>query len=244
MSLADTFDLEGDRKCVYRYVERHGPVDPSLAAQATETDPESFHHHVAMLRRDDLVEETDDGRLRVAVHSGETEEFEEAGVSYAVRPARQADLSGLVGVIREVAAATSVSAEAVAEQIAYEDTVVRRTPTQSRVAFVATVSEDVVGWSHVEVAELPELSGTATTTVGVLEAYRRHGIGSHLLQRAVGWAAGRGCRKVYESLPATNEAGIAFLETNGWHVEATRADHYEIDGELVDEVMPARELGN
>jgi ribosomal protein S18 acetylase RimI-like enzyme len=242
MSLADAFDLEGDRKRVYRYVERHGPVDPSLAARATDTDLESFHHHVAMLRRDDLVEETDDGRLTVAVHPGEAEQFTEAGVSYAVRPARQADLSGLVGVIREVAAATSVSAEAVAEEIAYEDTVIRRTPTQSRVAFVATVSEDVVGWSHVEVAELPKLSGTATTTVGVLDAYRRHGIGSHLLQRAVGWAAARDCRKVYDNLPATSEAGIAFLGANGWHVEATRTDHYDIDGEVVDEVMLARRL--
>jgi ribosomal protein S18 acetylase RimI-like enzyme len=242
MSLADAFDLEGDRKCVYRYVERHGPVDPSLAARATETDPESFHHHVAMLRRDGLLEETDDGRLRVAVHPGETEEFEEAGVSYEIRPARQADLTGLVGVIRQVAGQTSVAAEQVAEEIAYEDTVVRRTPTQSRVAFVATVSGDVVGWSHVGVAEHPKLSGTATLTAGVVEGYRRHGIGSHLLQRGVAWAASRGCRKVYDSLPATNEAGLAFLEANGWHVEARRPDHYEIDGKLVDEVMLARTL--
>jgi hypothetical protein len=104
MSFAEEFDLEDDGKCVYRYVERHGPVDPSLAARATNTDPESFHHHVAMLRRDGLLEETADGRLQIAVHPGETETFSEAGVSYEIRPARESDLTGLVGVIRQVAA--------------------------------------------------------------------------------------------------------------------------------------------
>jgi ribosomal protein S18 acetylase RimI-like enzyme len=242
MALVDGFDLEGDRKCVYRYVERHGPVDPSPAARAVEVAPESVHHHVSILPRDGLVEESDDGRLRVPIHPGETEEFTEAGVSYEIRPARQADLTGLVGAIRQVAGETSIVAEQVAEEMAYEDTVVRRTPTQSRVAFVGTVADEVVGWAHVEVAETPALSGTATVTVGVIEGYRRHGIGSHLLARAVAWAAARGCRKVYDSLPATNETGLAFLEANGWEVETVREDHYEIDGELVDEVMLARLL--
>lgn len=242
MSLADTFDLEGDRKSVYRYVERHGPVDPSLAAEATGTDPESFNHHVSMLRRDDLIEEAPDGRLRVAVHPGEREEYTESGVAYEIRPARHTDLSGLVGVIRQVAGETSVAAERVAEELAYEDTVVRRTPTDSRVVFVGTVADEVAGWVHVDVAELPKLSGTATLTLGVVEGYRRHGVGSHLLRRGVNWAATRGCRKVCDTLPATNEAGVAFLEANGWHVDATRSNHYEMDGALVDEVMMARNL--
>jgi ribosomal protein S18 acetylase RimI-like enzyme len=47
---------------------------------------------------------------------------------------------------------------------------------------------------------------------------------------------------VYNSLPATNEDAVAFLESHGWTVEAVREDHYEIDGDLVDEVMLARRL--
>lgn len=243
MSFAQEFDLEGGRKSVYRYVERHGPVDPSLVARATGADPESFHHHATMLRRDGLIEETVDGRLQVAVHPGEAETFTEAGVSYEIRPARQSDLSGLVGTIRRACdGGASVVAEGVAEQLAYEDSVVRRTPTRSRVVFVGTVTDDVVGWVHVEVAELPKLSGTAELTVGVIPEYRRHGIGSHLLRRGVSWAATRDCRKVYQSVPATNEAGVAFLEANGWTVEATREDHYEVGGELVDELLLARRL--
>ncbi|WP_436928327.1 GNAT family N-acetyltransferase [Halosimplex halobium] len=243
MSVPDEVDLSGDRKRVYRFVERHGPVEPSAVAERVGVDPESFQHHLSILKRDDLLAEDPDGRLRPRVRSGETEEFSEAGVDYAVRPARPADFSGVVGAIREVAETRSyITAETVAEQLEYEETLFRRTPTECRVVFVATVAEEVVGWSHVRGQEQAKLRGTAELTVGVLEGYRRHGIGSHLLQRGVAWAGSRGCRKVYNSLPATNDAAVDFLERNGWTVEAVREDHYEIDGELVDEVMLARRL--
>ncbi|WP_123536912.1 GNAT family N-acetyltransferase [Halosimplex salinum] len=243
MSVPDEVDLSGDRKRLYRFVERHGPVEPSVVAETVGVDPESFQHHVSILERDDLLTEDREGRLRPRLQSGEAEEFSEAGVSYTVRPARPADFSGVVGVIRAVTEErTYITAETVAEEFDYEETLFRRTPTECRVVFVATVAEEVVGWAHVEAQEQAKLRGTAEGTVGVLEGYRRHGIGSHLLQRSVAWAASRGCRKVYDSIPATNGAAIDFLERNGWRIEAVREDHYEIDGELVDEVMLARRL--
>ena len=245
MSVPDEVDLSGGRKQVYRFVERHGPVEPSVVAESIGVDPESFQHHVSILKRDDLLEEDAEGRLRPSLQRGETEEFEEAGVVYEIRPARTADFSGVLGVIRAVTEGLSyVTAETVAEELAYEETLVRRTPTECRVVFVATVADEVVGWAHVEAQEQVSLRGTAECTVGVLEEYRRHGIGSHLLQRGVQWAASRGCRKVYNSHPATNDAAIDFLERNGWEIETIREDHYEIDGELVDEVMLARTLDN
>jgi len=243
MSVPDEVDLSGDRKRVYRFVDRHGPVEPSEVAERVGVDPESFQHHLSILKRDDLLAVDGDGRLRARLQSGEAEEFAEAGVAYTIRPARPADFSGVVGVIREVTeAGTCVTAETVAEELTYDETLVRRTPTECRVVFVATVAEEVVGWCHVRGQEQAKLRGTAECTVGVLEGYRRHGIGSHLLQRGVGWAASRGCRKVYNSLPATNAAAIDFLERNRWRIEAVREDHYEIDGELVAEVMLARRL--
>ncbi|WP_436922987.1 N-acetyltransferase family protein [Halosimplex amylolyticum] len=243
MPVPDEIDLSGERKRVYRFVDRHGPVEPAVVAETVGVDPESFQHHVSILKRDDFVEEDERGRLQAQIQPGETEEFAEAGVAYAVRPARPADFSGVVGVIREVAAEqTYITAETVAEELTYEETLFRRTPTACRVVFVAEVADEVVGWAHVDAQEQAKLRGTAECTVGVLDGYRRHGIGSHLLQRGVQWAASRGCRKVYNSLPATNGAAIDFLERNGWEIEAIREDHYEIDGDLVDEVMLARRL--
>lgn len=243
MAQRGAFDLGDDRKRVYRYVERHGPIAPAAVAEALGFDPERFQHHVTILERDELIEVDAEGQLRVAIHEGEAVEHSEAGVTYTIRPARDRDLSGVVGVIRSVAGIhTDVIAETVAEQLDYEGTLTRRTPTRERVVFVATVDDDVVGWTHVGTPSAPELAGTTELTLGVLPAYRGHGIGSHLLGRGVEWANGRGCRKVYNSLPATNEGGITFLEANGWSVEAVREDHYEIDGDLVDEVMVARRL--
>ncbi|MFC7196324.1 GNAT family N-acetyltransferase [Halosimplex aquaticum] len=45
------------------------------------------------------------------------------------------------------------------------------------------------------------LRGTAECTVGVLDGYRRHGIGSHLLQRCVEWAASRGAERCTTASP-------------------------------------------
>ena len=86
------------------------------------------------------------------------------------------------------------------------------------------------------------MSGAAELTLGVVEQQRGRGIGISLLDRGIKWADCRGCRKVYNSLPATNEAAIEFLEAYGCEIEAVRPNHYELDGELVDEVQVARRL--
>lgn len=244
MSSPTDLELGGDRADVYRFIERNGPVAPADVAEAVGVDPERFQHHLSILKRDDLIETTDDGALTVALHQGEAVEHYEAGVSYEIRPSRPSDLSGVVGTIRDVTSeAPYIIASGVAEQMAYEDTLVRWCPNRCRVVFVATVDSDVVGWAHVAMSEVEELASTAELTLGVMSTYRRHGMGSHLLHRGVEWAASRGCRKVYNSLPATNEQAIDFLEASGWAVEAVRPDHYEIAGDLVDEVMLARQLG-
>jgi ribosomal protein S18 acetylase RimI-like enzyme len=108
--------------------------------------------------------------------------------------------------------------------------------------FVATVGDEVVGWVHLAGSELAKLSHTAKLTVGVIEAYRSHGIGSHLLERGLEWATSRGYEKLYNSVPSTNEAAIEFLEARDWEVEARRADHYRLGDDYVDEVMMARRL--
>jgi len=243
MASPSDLDFDGERQTIYRFVDRNGPVKPADAADVVGIDPETFQHHLAILRRDDLLTERPDGRLAVVLDDGEAVEHEEAGVAYTIRPARPSDIGGVVGVIQTVTSeAAYIDAEGVAERLAYEDTVVRQCPTRCRVVFVATVDSDVVGWTHVSMPESESLSNTAELTMGVLAEYRRHGIGSHLLQRGVEWAASRECRKVYNSVPATNERAVSFLRNADWSVEAVRSDHYEIDGELVDEVMLARQL--
>lgn len=244
MSPFGSLDLDDDdRMSIYRYVERHGVVDTSEAAEYVGIDPETFRHHVSILKRDGYLRE-EGGKLRIELAEGEREEHETAGLNYLIRPARQEDTSGLLGVVREIADSRKhIVAESVAEQIEYEDALLRHNVGETRVFFVATVEDEVVGWCQVEVPRLAKLAHTAEITVGVLVEYRRYSIGSHLLQRGMEWARANGSRRVYNSLPETNDLAVSFLQENGWRIEAVRDDHFEIDGEPVDEIMLAADLG-
>ena len=235
-----TVELEQkNRQDIYEYVDEHDRVEYEKARTELGFDPTQFGHHVTILKRDGLVQE-DHGTLIAGCEGGSEEEFTEGDVSFAIRPARHSDLSGIVGVIREaVGGGQDVVAENIADILDHQQVLYPYQEVQSRVFFVAIVDGDVVGWANITHPELEKLSHTAELTVGVLSEYRRHGIGSQLLKRGLEWAGTEGYERIYNSLPSTNEEAILFLEKHGWEVEATREDHYCIDGEYVDEVMMA-----
>ena len=134
------------------------------------------------------------------------------------------------------------SPETVADVIDYEEILLRNNELSSRVFFVATVDDQVVGWVHLDLPETEKLEHTAKLTVGVLEEYQREGIGGTLLEKGMSWARENDFEKLYNSVPAINEEAMAFLENHGWHTEAAREDHYYIGDEYVDEVMMAASL--
>jgi len=243
MESAETLEFgHTDRKQIYEYVERRGAVDPEETREQLGLDPGAFRHHIAILKRDGRLEEAD-GTLRVSLEAGTEEEYVDEDLEFHIRPARQEDLTGIVGAIRQVAEEkTYIEAETVADEIDHESALLRHNELESRMFFVATVDDDVVGWVHIHAPELEKLSHTAELTVGVIEEYRGHGVGAHLLSRGLEWAASNGYEKVYQSVPSANEDAIAFLENHGWETEAVREDHYKLDGKYVDEVMMAVEL--
>ncbi|WP_135825673.1 bifunctional helix-turn-helix transcriptional regulator/GNAT family N-acetyltransferase [Halorussus ruber] len=243
MKFSETLEFgHEDRKRIYEYVESHGEVDLEEARDVLHVDPGGFRHHLAILKRDGYLEEHD-GMLRASFEEGAAEEYEVDGVEFTVRPARQEDLAGIVGAIRRVAEQGSyIVAESVADEIDHDEALLRHNEIESRMFFVATVGDDVVGWVHLYAPELDKLAHTAELTVGVLDDYQGHSIGSHLLERGLEWAASNDYEKVYQSAPSTNEYAIEFLKDHGWETEAVREDHYKIDDEYVDEVMMAVEL--
>jgi len=240
MQLTETLEFDhDDRRDIYDYVERHGSVEPERARQSLNMEPRAFGHHAAILKRDGVLEEADD-QLRIAYEDDAETEFRSEGVEVRIRQAREEDLTGLVGVIREsIGGGTYVDAETVADVVDHEEVLLRHNELESRVFFVATVDGEVVGWVHIDVNETAKLAHTAELTVGVLEEYRGRSIGSELLDRGVEWATDHGIEKIYNSIPATNDRGIEFLEDHGWETEAVRANHYKFDDDYVDEVMMA-----
>jgi len=202
MEITDALEFtDRGRKDLYEYVERHGVVRESRARRALNMDPEEFGHHLTVLRRDGYVRTIGD-RLQVAYSASEPEIHEADGTTFVVRTAEQSDREGLIEVVRAVAQDGSyIEAETVAEVLDHEETILRHNHLQSRIFFVATVEDDVIGWVHLERPETAKLSHTAELTVGVLAQYRGQGIGGRLLERGTEWAAERGTEKLYNSVP-------------------------------------------
>lgn len=242
MKLTDPVEFEHvDRRKLYDYVESHGEVSSDELLQAVlPHDRHAYVHHIAILKRDGVLEEVD-GKLRVAIETDvDEEEVQTRDFVFSVRPARQDDVKGIIGAIRQVAEEKRyIVAESVAEEVDHQDALLRHNELESRIFFVAVVEDEVVGWAHINAQELEKLSHTAELTLGVIEDYRGHGIGDHLLTRALEWARDNGYEKVYQSVPATNQDAIEFLQEHGCEIEAVREDQYRIDGEYVDEVMLA-----
>ncbi|MFQ3319182.1 MAG: L-amino acid N-acyltransferase YncA [Natronomonas sp.] len=232
-----------DRKDIYEYIEGYGTVDYDDARRALNMSPEAFGHHVAVLRRDGIVTRTEDDELRVAFEDSTEETYVDDGLEVTIRQAREDDLTGLVGAIREALAdKTYIEGETLADIVESENVLLRHNDLQKRVFFVATVHGDVVGWVHINAPELEKLEHTAELTLGVINEYRGHGIGTKLLDHGVDWALDNDFEKLYNSIPSTNEDAIEFLSNRGWETEAVRKKHYKIDDEYVDEVMMAKML--
>lgn len=231
-----------DRADLYEYIERHGATDPEKARRALNMEPRAFGHHVAILKRDTVIDEVD-GKLRIAFDAGVKEEYDHEDVSFTIRQAREEDLTGLVGAIRAaIGDGEYIKAETVADIVDNEGVLIRHNEIESRMFFVACVEGEVVGWVHLRHTDLRKLNHTAELTLGVLERYRGNGIGSQLLERGVNWAESQGLEKIYNAIPASNEDAVDFLESHGFETEAIREDHYKLNGSYVDEVMMAREL--
>lgn len=215
-----------------------------------------FNEEVSALRDAGYLDQRE-GQLEVAPDA-EPETHESEEFSYTVRPARESDREAVAALIREVAAEGAlVVDERVADAIEREDALVRRNDRESRMFFVCEISEEsrdasgeaasetdgeIAGWVHLQSSELPARSHTAELTVGVAPDYREQGIGANLLERGMAWADEQGYRKVYQSLPATNDDALDLLADHDWEMEATRGDHYRVDGAFVDEVQLAKWL--
>jgi ribosomal protein S18 acetylase RimI-like enzyme len=211
----------------------------------------------------DALEESDyllqeDGTYHIALGKNRATHGIESG-TVTIRPARQGDLEELGAVIRQVASEdTYIVARTIAEAIDHEETLLRHNERQSRVFFVATYTpeeedtedggerkavndapETIVGWVHLEGLRLAAMDHVAELTVGVLAEHRQEGIGDQLVGHGLDWAEEAGYEKIYQTLPATNERAISFLESEAWEREATHKNHYRIDEEYVDEVLLA-----
>jgi len=244
MQFSDEIEFDSrDRRDIYDHIERTGTVAYEEACRALDMNPNAFGHHVAVLQRDGIITRTDDDELRIAFEGESERTSTDDGVDVTIRQAQEDDLPGLVGAIREALSDQAyIEGETVADVVESEDVLLRHNELEKRVFFVATVHGDVIGWLHINAPKIEKLEHTGELTLGVVEAYHGHGIGTELHDRGVDWALENGFEKLYNSIPSSNDDAIEFLEHHGWETEAVRKRHYKIDGEYADEVMLSKTL--
>ncbi|MDS0477274.1 GNAT family N-acetyltransferase [Natrinema sp. 1APR25-10V2] len=232
-----------ERRTVYEYVVEHGPVRPRrLQEELYPYDRRAIDHHLALLEQNGLLVETDD-RVRVTADLNRVAETKTVGLSgfdspVEFRPATEADRAELVSVIRSMAGEQpAVETAPTLAMVTDGGTLHRRDSTGERAVYVATLEDTICGWVHIDATARSKIAHTATVTGGVVESRREAGIGTRLLAYARQCADRCGYEKLYQHLPATNQQGIDFLVDRGWTIEATRDDHYLLDGSYVDDVI-------
>lgn len=237
-----------NQRVIYEYVQTNGPVSKSQIRETLFGRSErAFEYSLAQLDRHNLVEiESGMVRVRVELQSlgkPKTVELSDLDSPVKIRPARQQDRTDIIETMREVAGdGTHVGAESVAQCVESEGQLLRQDAGSVRVFFVATLDEEIVGWTHLTTSPCRQLGHTAQLTVGVVERCRNAGLGSQLLDRGLEWATKQGYEKVYQQIPASNQTALDFLEKHGWDIEAKHVNRYRQEKEYVDEILCAISL--
>jgi RimJ/RimL family protein N-acetyltransferase len=100
--------------------------------------------------------------------------------------------------------------------------------------------------ARLSLARDPHPASEHVADIGLMVAqpYRRHGIGSALLEAAVGWARRSGVSKLELHVFPYNEAAIRLYERFGFEREGYRRNHYRRgNGQLVDAILMAYAVG-
>ena len=104
--------------------------------------------------------------------------------------------------------------------------------------------EDGTLVGRLSVGRDPHPASAHVADVGLMVALdaRRQGVGTALLQAAVGWAREAGIRKLELHVFPWNDAAISLYEAFGFQREGFRKGHYRRGGEFVDAILMAYEI--
>lgn len=231
-----------DHERVYEYIEHNGAVSPSGIDEQVQLESDHVDEIMADLICDGYVIDFD-GRLQLALGVGAETTHELDGTVVTIRSARQEDMPAIIDTIQHVVANVFYPrAEDLATRLDRDRVLKRHTDAETRVVFVPTVDDDVVGWVHVGASKLQRVRQTVEVTLGVHTGYRNQGIGSQLLECGCEWAASNTYRKACQRLPRTNDQARSFLESHDWEMEIIRRNHSDRFDERIDEVVMVIDL--
>jgi RimJ/RimL family protein N-acetyltransferase len=156
-----------------------------------------------------------------------------------VRPAAAADADALVNLGRSVAGEDELwltyNRRASDERRTVKS--MRRDPNAA--VFVAETPAGVVGRLSIARDGNPVSHHVAELGLMVAAGERRRGVGTALMDEAIGWARSSGVTKLELHVFPHNEPAIALYRKLGFQDEGRRRRHYRIGGHYVDAILMA-----
>jgi L-amino acid N-acyltransferase YncA len=155
---------------------------------------------------------------------------------FVVRPARPTDTPEMAELFAAAAAERDGIATEPPVDLEERTALFARTVSGS---LVAVAGGRVVGMLHVEASR----HGFGEIGMVVARGWRGRGVGSALVQAAIGWARDAGLHKLCLEVFPHNAAGIALYRRSGFTEEGRRVAQYRrASGELWDSIMMGRAL--
>ena len=112
----------------------------------------------------------------------------------------------------------------------YSEDFYNRLTNYSRYSLLGYLKDVLVGAISCRYEDDPEAPGMNVVyimTITVLTAYRRYGIGSQLLKKAINECKTDKVTKIYLHVLCSNESAIEFYKNNGFIIKEELKDYYQ-----------------
>ena len=108
--------------------------------------------------------------------------------------------------------------------------------------FIAEENGQIVGFVGIKRMHFARLRHVAKLIIGVLDDYKRQGIGTKLIDFVEKWAKENEVRKLELTVVEDNDPAVEFFEEMDFDKEGTREKAVKIKGEYLDEIFMAKEI--
>jgi RimJ/RimL family protein N-acetyltransferase len=108
--------------------------------------------------------------------------------------------------------------------------------------FIAEENDQIVGFIGLKRVHFARLRHIAKLIIGVLDDYKRQGVGTKLMEFVEKWAKENEIRKLELTVVEDNDPAVEFFEEMDFEKEGTREKAVKIKGEYLDEIFMAKEI--
>ncbi|MEK6744630.1 MAG: GNAT family N-acetyltransferase [Nitrospirota bacterium] len=168
------------------------------------------------------------------------------GVEITIRPAQADDSCAIIDTVRSNANERSyVLMEHYGKDVETEREYISDLDGTKNLLIVATAGSAVVGCLaalQADGGKRPETTHLLHLGLHLREEYRGHGIGTHLLDYAVAWAAEKGFKKLEANIFTTNKHSLGMFTKAGFAEEGVRKNRIQVGRELINEVLMGKVL--